>query len=125
MSIPLTSELKKEGRLSALRDALAADDARLVQGLTVLPPPFPSTAGQPCEAACLVAYAGWRGGDCRTVGDASDFFRGVCRRAADRLGDRGEVRWLLKFWDTTPRDKAVAALLPEVERALAELERPA
>lgn len=108
------------GELVALRDALRDDRPELVQGQTVRPPLFPSTADFPCEGACLIAYAGWRGFGNETVRDVNGFFRVVCFNAAARLGDRGEVKWLLEYWDATPRAEAVAALLPEVERALSE-----
>ena len=61
--------------LVALRDALAADAPELVQGRTTEPPAFPGALASPCERACLVGYAGWKGRGCHTVGQVEAFFR--------------------------------------------------
>jgi hypothetical protein len=76
--------------------------------------------GWPCEGACLVGYAGWKGEHLETVGDVEEYFARACFEADQRLGEPAGCRWLLNFFDDTPRDEMRRELLFEVER---ELER--
>lgn len=132
--------------LSALRDALANDDPRLVQGATTSPPPLMCVQDWPCEAGCALGYCGaaengglayseadYRAGaDYRAangvtpragaaaVKDAELFFAGVCFKADQRLGGPAECRWFLNWFDDTDRDEMRRELLAEVELALNE-----
>lgn len=105
--------------LEALRAGLAADDKALLQGATTQPPPLMCVQGWPCEGGCLTAYAGWKGEGLSTVGEVEQFFATVCFNADLSLGEPAACRWLLNWWDDTPRDEARRELLAEVEKALA------
>jgi hypothetical protein len=106
--------------LAALRDALARDDPRLVQGCTTSPPPLDCVLDWPCEAACPTAFCRWQGGESDgTVGDCEEFFAKVCYEADQRLGEPAAVRFFLDWVDDTPRDEMRRLLLAEVDLALA------
>ena len=106
--------------LVALRDALRRDDPSLRQGSTTTPPPLLCVQDWPIEAACLVGYCGWKGEGLETVGEVQEFFACSCFEADQILGEPAACRWLLTWFDDTPRDQMRRELLPEVERALAE-----
>jgi hypothetical protein len=106
--------------LQALSDALARDDPRLIQGATTLPPPLVCLSGHPCEAACAISYAGWRGGEeLDLVGEVEEFFGRVCWECDKLLGEPAACRHFLNWFDDTPRDVVRRELLTEVDRALA------
>ena len=105
--------------LTALRDALRDDDARLTQGCTTTPPPLACVQDFPCEGACLVGYAGWKGDDLVTVGEVEEFFARACFEADQRLGEPAACWWFLNWFDDTPRSEMRRELLAEVELALA------
>jgi len=107
--------------LLVLRDALRADDWRLGQGFTTKPPPLACVQDWSCEEACPVAWCGWRGDRLRDVAEVEEFFARTCFRADELLGEAAGCRWFLNFWDDTPREEAVPALLAEVELALGHL----
>lgn len=111
--------LPTEGLL-ALAEALAADDPRLVQGSTTYPPPLMSCQSEPVEAACAVSFCGWHPEQSEPVGRVEEFFARACFEADQRLGQPGECRWFLNWFDATPRDEMRRELLSEVERTLAE-----
>lgn len=102
--------------LEKLRDALTNDDPKLLQGATTNPPPLASMSDFPCEGACLVGYLGWHldDTDC-LVGEVEEAFARLCFEADQRLGEPAACRWLLNYWDDTPRDTMFAAMLHEVE----------
>lgn len=105
--------------LLALRLALETDDPRLMQGCTTNPPPLNCVLDVPCEGACPIAFACWQGGDCEgTIGAVEEAFGVACYAADQALGDPAECRFLLNWWDDTPRDEARRLLLVEVELAL-------
>lgn len=106
--------------LSALQHALTVDDPQLIQGATTTPPPLQCVQDWPCEAACLIGYAGWRGEGLETVGQVEAYFAHVCFQTDLRLDEPAACRWFLNFFDDAPRDKMRAALLVEVA---AELQR--
>lgn len=106
--------------LEALRDALAADDARLTQGSTTTPPPLMCVQDWPVEAACAVGFCGWQGDRLQRVGEVEEFFARCCFEADTRLGEAAACRWFLNWFDDTPRDEMRRELLAEVERAIAE-----
>ena len=104
--------------LEALARALESDDPRLVQIVTTQPPPMPGLLNWPVEAACAVAYAGWRGDRLVTVAEVDDYFACVCREADRQLGCATACRLFLNAFDEWPREEMVRQLLPEVRREL-------
>ncbi len=106
--------------LAALERALRTDDKRLIQGGTTSPPPLQCLQDWPVEGACLIGYAGWVGEGLETVGEVDEFFASTCFDMDVRLGTLAVSRWLLHFFDDTPREEMIRQLLPEVQRTLAE-----
>jgi hypothetical protein len=129
--------------LEALAEALRTDDPRLTQGSVTTPPPLMCVQDWPVEAGCFLAFMGaveCGGFACSateavanrlgvpphsnpkpaTVGQAEEFFARCCFEADQRLGEPAACRWLLNWWDDTPRREAFRGLLAEVERVLAE-----
>ncbi len=104
--------------LEALRQALADDDPRLVQGAIVLPAE-PMGHLDPAQAACGLGYCGWQGEDLETVGQVQEFFLLLVGGVERRLCEPGGSRHFLNWFDETPRPEILASLLPEVELALA------
>jgi hypothetical protein len=108
--------------LEALRDALANDDPRLIQGGTTVPPPLMAVADWPVEAACLLGYCGVvdHGGFGRAlVGPVEEVFAELCFRADQRLGEPAACRFVLNAFDDMPREEMRREFLAEVELALA------
>jgi hypothetical protein len=105
--------------LEVLRRALADDDPRLIQGVTCRPPPLLCVRDWPVEAADLVAFAGWQGDGLETVAEVEEFFARVCFEIDNRMGEPAACRWLLNWYDDTPREEMRRELLPEVQRTLA------
>jgi hypothetical protein len=108
-----------DAALTALRDGLRDDDERLLQGHTTSPPPLTAVMDWPVEAGCALCYAAWRGDGLTTVEEVEESFGRVCWAAEQTLGEPAAVRHFINWWDKTPRYEAIAALLPEVELALA------
>jgi hypothetical protein len=106
--------------LRALRDALARDDARLIQGATSTPPPMQCVLDWPVEAACAIGYCGWQGDGLETVGEVEEFFCRLCFEADQRLGEPAAVRFFINWTDESPRDEVRRELLGEVNLALAD-----
>jgi hypothetical protein len=104
--------------LLALRDALAANDQRLLQGGTTTPPPLLVVAEWPVEAACALAYCGWQGDGLNTVSEVEEFFARMCAEIDRSVQEAAGCRWFLNWFDETPRPEMIAAFLPEVELAL-------
>ena len=105
--------------LESLRAALAADDARLLQGATTTPPPLQCVQDWPVEAACALGYCGWQGEGLETVAEVEEYFARMCFEIDQRLGEPAGCRWFLNWFDETPRDEMRPLLLAEVNRALA------
>ncbi len=103
--------------LTALQVALASDDRRLIQGNTIEP-----TAAElgPVRAACPISWCGWQGEAIQAYSGVCEFFAKTCNDINRRLGDSGACAPFLNFVDETPRMEMLAALLPEVDAALAE-----
>ena len=106
--------------LQALRQALASDDARLLQGATTTPPPLQCVQDWPVEAACVIGYCGWQGEDLETVAEVEEFFARTCFEVDQRVGEPAGCRWFLNWFDETPRDQVRELLLVEVNRSLAQ-----
>jgi hypothetical protein len=113
-------QLSTKGLL-ALRDALLTDDPRLIQGVSTMPPP-PECGVQdlPCEAACLIGYAGWQGDGLNTVGEVEEFFDTIYFKIENCIDEPAACGCLIKWFDKTPRDEMRRNLLQEVNRSLAE-----
>ena len=103
--------------LKALKEALASDDSRLIQGATTTPPPLVCVMDWPATGACVLGFCGMADGK-GTVGEIEEFFSHLCYEIDDRMMERAACRWFLNWFDETPRDKMRAALLPEVQRSL-------
>jgi hypothetical protein len=106
--------------LEALRDALEANDPRLLQGSTTAPPPLMCVQDWPIEATCALGYCGWQGEHLHTVGEVEEYFARCCFEADQRLGEAAACRWFLNWFDDTPREEMRQELLGEVERAIEE-----
>jgi hypothetical protein len=105
--------------LLALKKALAVDDPALIQGATTDPPPLSAVKDWPVEAACAVAYAGWRGKGLETIDQVEDYFVRICFGADKLLGEPAGCRWFLHWFDETPRPQMRLALLAEINLELA------
>jgi hypothetical protein len=106
--------------LLALRDALVADDKRLIQGTTMTPPPMACVRDFQVEAACAIGLCGWQGEKLGTVGEVEEQFAKACFEADSQLGEEAACRWFLNWFDDTPRPEMIRELLPEVELAIKE-----
>jgi hypothetical protein len=104
--------------LEALRDALVANDPRIIQGSTTTPPPLMCVQDWPVEAACVLGYCGWQGENLQTVGEVEEYFARCCFAADQNLGESAACRWFLNWFDDTPRDEMRDELLGEVQRAI-------
>src|SRR5438552_11848691 len=116
--------------LQALREALAADDPRLVQGATCVPPPLQCVASWPVEAACPLGYMGAMEhggiarlsrdnydkegklrrqdtGDYATVEQVEMYFARLCFEADKLLGEPATCRYFLNWFDFTPRGEVL------------------
>lgn len=105
--------------LLALQMALQNDDRRLLQECTTSPPPLQCVEDLPCKGACALGYAGWQGKRLETVAEVETYFARACFAADQRLGELSACRWFINWYDNTPRGEMIAALLPEVDLALA------
>jgi len=103
--------------LERLRDALELDDVRLIQGATCDPPALLQHHPDPCLGACLLGFCGLAGG-LETVADTEEYFARMCFEIDQRLGEPAGVRWLLNWWDETPRAEAFCLLLAAVDQEL-------
>ncbi len=106
--------------LEALACALEIDDQRLGQGYTTTPPALRCVEDWPVESACLLAYCGWQGEELPTVGAVEEYFAQLCFKIDQHMEEPAGCRWLLNWFDETPREEMRRQLLPEV---LAELQR--
>jgi hypothetical protein len=106
--------------LEALKVALEADDARLLQGATTSPPPLQCCQDWPIEAACTIGFCGWIGDGLESVAEVEEYFARQCFEVDQRLGEPAACRWLLNWYDETPRDEMRELLLGEVRRSLGQ-----
>jgi len=106
--------------IMALRDALAVNDSRLIQGATSSPPPLMCVQDWPVEAACALGFCAWQGEGLDTVGELEEFFAQSCFDADERLGEPAACRYFLNWFDDTPRDEMRRLLLEEVSLTLSE-----
>ena len=102
--------------LEALRAALVNNDPRLIAGATTSPPPLNCVKDWPVEGACPIGYCFAFATDTpKTVGEVEEHFARVCGEADKALGETAACRWLLNWWDSTPREVTRPLLLAEVE----------
>ncbi len=101
-----------------VRNALVTDAEDFVQGATTFPPPMQAVREWPCEGACLVGYAGWKGDGLETVGEVEEWFSTVCALVDEALGEPAGCRHLLLFFDETPRLTMRELLLAELDAYL-------
>lgn len=111
----------------ALRDALYADSSVLVQGSTTVPPPLACVVEWPCQGTCLLGYLGWedpylRPGSAYTVEAVEQRFAEMCFKIDQELGEPAACRWLLNWWDDTPRPDALKGALIVVDEFLGSSE---
>lgn len=111
-----------DSALAALRQGVAGDDPTLIQGATSTPPPLQCVQDWPVEAACLIGYCGWKGEGLTKVVDVEEYFAKACYAIDIALGEAAGVRYLLNWFDETPRPEMLRALLPEIDKALARRE---
>lgn len=107
--------------LTALATALREDDKKLIQGATTTPLPLMCVMDWPVEAGDCLAFMGavTHGGfGTATVGECEEFFAKCCYEADQLLGEPAACRWLLNWYDDTPRDEMRRELLAEVESVL-------
>ncbi len=114
-------------QLAALAEALRADDPRLLQGATTMPPPLLCVQDWPVEGGCVLGFCGavesggFKGDPAPAlVGQVEEFFARQCFEADERLGGPGACRWFLQWWDDTPRSQALALMLEEVRHELSQ-----
>lgn len=98
----------------ALRSALLRDDWRLLQGLTVSPPPLAIFADSNVEGACVLGYCGWKGENCKTVAQVAEYQERLCLVADEVLDEPGASRYFLSWIDETPRSEMRRQLLAEL-----------
>jgi hypothetical protein len=108
--------------LAALQDALEHDDAALIQGQNVQPPPLQIHEGDPVSAACAIGLAAWKGDyqGSASVAEVDSRVSEICARADHRLGEPAGVRFFLTQYDSWSRAEMRRNLLTEVGLALAE-----
>jgi hypothetical protein len=103
--------------LSFLRDAVAKNDKRLIQGSTCNPPALPCVRDWPAIGGCLFGLLAFR--ECespKTAEVEASFARVVV--GANSAGAPCDTDRFLDFFDDTPRDRMLAELLPEIETEL-------
>jgi hypothetical protein len=104
--------------LLALRDGLRRFDQGVRVAETVLPPCIPETRDWPCEGACVLGYAVWKGESLKTLGEVLDRFRLVLAECDRRLGKARAAEAFLTALDAWPYERLRRNLLPEVELEL-------
>ncbi len=105
--------------LEALREALATDDARLIQGNTTMGAGDPDGPSDPTMVgACALGFCGWQGEGLKTAALVEEFFGNLCFMIDSRFREHAGCRRFLNWFDEAPRDEMRAALLPEVDLAL-------
>ena len=100
----------------SLRHGMMTDDMRLIQGATTYPIPLASTANWECEGACLVGFTAMDEGV--NVAVVEEAFSKWCFDVDQLLNEPAGCRWLLNWFDGSPRDEVRRLLLPEVNLEL-------
>ncbi len=113
-----------DAALASLATALRDDDPRLTQGATCVPAPLQCVQDWAVEGACLTAWCGWQGEGLKTVAEVEEYFARMCYEMDANLHEPAGCRWLLNWWDETPRDEARRLMLAEVEGEAARRASP-
>lgn len=111
------SQIANADGLKSLLEALETDSPTLIQGVTTSPPALACYVDQEVEACCLIGFTGWREG-CVTVNEVEEYFASMCYQIDDAIGEPGGCRFLLNWYDETPREEVRAKLIPELRFAL-------
>jgi hypothetical protein len=123
-------EAAKASALRGVLEMLKTDRPELTQGSTTTPPPLMCVQDWPVEAGDLIVWLGmWsgtlelkssdkNGNPVASVGTCEEWFARACFEIDQEAGVPAACRWLLNWWDDTPRDEVRALLIPEVEFAL-------
>jgi hypothetical protein len=111
--------------LHAFRQALIEDSPLLIQGSTTSPPALHCVTDWTVEGACGLCWLTTDGDkpDVFTVGQLERLFMDAAWECYKRLGEPGAIRYWLNWFDDAPRGEMRAALLAEIDRAIAERER--
>lgn len=104
--------------MRSLLDALVDDDQRLIQGATTSPPPLLSVQNWPCEAADIIGWCFF--GPDATVGEVEEGFARACFDADIAIKESAACRWVIDFWDHSPREWARAQMIYLVADSLVE-----
>ena len=92
-----------DDELTAIRDGLANNDHRILQGATTDPVPLLCVHDWPCNGSCPVAFAKLGTNPEATVGEVEARFAELCY-GCDAILGRADCRHLLTWIDETPRD---------------------
>lgn len=112
----IAPQLSNEG-LAMLKEFLAKDDPRLLQGATTTPPPLKCVEDWPVEAACLLGVccvADQGGFGTALVRNVEEQFARICFECDRLCGEPALCRYVLNWFDETPRDEMRRRLLAEV-----------
>lgn len=106
--------------LAALAAALAGDDCRVLQGMTIMPPAGEIFGQETPDAGCALAYALWRtpGNEHITVIELEQLWVRLLLDADVRLGRAGASRDFLRWYDGAERPAMRILLAAEIEREL-------
>ena len=105
--------------LTALRDALASDDPRLIQLSPTEPMALPRLEDWPCVAADAVGFAFWQALNLKSCGAVNAAWEEAMYQCSLLLGTAAACAPFLDFYDSTPRPALLVELRAEVELALA------
>lgn len=103
-----------ENTIKKLEKALESNDPKLLQGATTSPPPLVCVQDWPMEAACLVGFSLAEEEGLETVGEVEEAFAQFCYEVDTTYGEPACCRYLLNWWDETPREEAFAQTLETI-----------
>jgi hypothetical protein len=106
--------------LEILATALEKDDPALIQGATTSPPLVLCCEDRAPEGGCLLAYVAWKSQRLQTIRAVEEWFAFICQQCDQALGEPAGTRWLLNWYDETPRPQMREALLAEVRLVIWE-----
>lgn len=109
--------------LKAAIEGLMHDDQNLIQNATTSPPPLQCTMDWPTEAACLIAYCGWKGEGLETVSEVEEYFAKLCFACDHGLREPAAYLWFLNWFDEAPREEVRREMMKEIEFNLMEREK--
>lgn len=110
--------------LQSVRALLLADDVRIIQGKTTLPPPLLCHQDWPVEACDVIAYCSTPDAFDATVGECEEGFARACFSADNTVGEPAACKWFLDWFDLHPRPQVFAELLAEIDAELRRRQPP-